>query len=186
LGARAVIALFHGGYVTSDGGALLLRAVERQTSLLHRFAPCFTEQRTPAQIAHPVEDLITQRVYALALGYEDLNAHDHLRHDPLLAVLVGTPDPTGQKRTRARDRGKALAGKSTRNRLELRLPEATPKDTRDKKIRIDPDAGDQLLVELFLEAPAIPPQEIVLDLDATDDPLHGHQERIFWPCRHTL
>jgi hypothetical protein len=180
LGARAVIARFNGGYVTSDGGALLLRAVERKTGLLHRFATCFTDQRTPAQIEHPVEDLIKQRVYALALGYEDLNDHDRLRHDPLLAMLVGKPDPTGQERTRARDRGKALAGKSTLNRLELRLPEATPKEMRYKKILIDPEAVDQLLVELFLEAHATPPQEIVLDLDATDDPLHGHQEERFF------
>ena len=180
LGARAVIARFHGGYVTSDGGALLLRAVARKTGLLRRFATCFTDQRTPAQIEHSVEDLIKQRVYALALGYEDLNDHDRLRHDPLLAVLVGKPDPTGQERARARDRGKALAGKSTLNRLELRLPEATPKETRYKKILIDPEAVDQLLVELFLEAHATPLQEIVLDLDAPDDPLHGHQEERFF------
>jgi hypothetical protein len=180
LGARAVTARFHGGYVTSDGGALLLREVEHKTSLLHRFAACFTDQRAPARIEHTVEDLIKQRVYALALGYEDLNDHDRLRHDPLLAVLVGKPDPTGQERARARDRGKALAGKSTLNRLELRLPQATPKETRYKKILIDPEAVDQVLVELFLEAHAPPPQEIVLDLDATDDPVHGHQEGRFF------
>ena len=104
----------------------------------------------------PVEDLITQRVYALALGDEDLNDHDRLRHDPLLVVLVGTPDPTGQERPRARDRGKAFAGKRTCNRL------------------------DQRLVELFLEAHATPPQEIVRARDATDDPLHGHQEARFF------
>jgi hypothetical protein len=121
----------------------------------------------------PLEDLIKQWVYALALGYEDLNDHGRLRHDPL-AVLVGKPDPTGQERVRARDRGKALAGKSTLNRPELRLPEATPKETRDKKLLIDPEAVAQVLVELFLEAHATPPQEIVLDLNATDEPLHGH------------
>ena len=103
-----------------------------------------------------MEDLITQRVYALALGDEDLNDHDRLRHDPLLVVLVGTPDPTGQERPRARDRGKAFAGKRTCNRL------------------------DQRLVELFLEAHATPPQEIVRARDATDDPLHGHQEARFF------
>jgi hypothetical protein len=157
-----------------------LREVERQTGLLHRFAACFTDQRAPAQIEHTIEDLIKQRVYALALGYEDLNDHDRLRQDPLLAVLVGKPDPTGQERARARDRGKALAGKSTLNRLELRPPQATSKETRHKKILIAPEAVDQGLVELFLEAHATPPQEIVLDLDATADPVHGHQEGRFF------
>jgi hypothetical protein len=174
------VARFDGGYVTSDGGALLLREVERQTSILHRLAACFTDQRAPAHIEHTAEDLIKQRVYAIALGYEDLNDHDRLRHDPLLAVLVGKPDPTGQARRRARDRGKALAGKSTLNRLELRPPQATPKETRYKKILSDPAAVDRVLVELFLEAHATPPPEIILDLDATDDPVHGHQEARFF------
>jgi hypothetical protein len=174
------VARFDGGYVTSDGGALLLREVERQTGILHRLAPCFTDQRASAHIEHTVEDLIKQRVYAIALGYEDLNDHDRLRHDPLLAVLVGKADPTGQARRRARDRGKALAGKSTLNRLELRPPQGTPKEIRYKKILIDPAAGDQGLVELFLEAHATPPPEIILDLDATDDPVHGHQEARFF------
>jgi hypothetical protein len=179
LGARAVTARFNGGYITSDGGALLLREVERKTGLLHRFATCFTDQRAPAQIEHTVENLLKQRVYALALGYEDLTDHDRLRHDPLLAVLVGKSDPTGQERARTRDRGKSLAGKSTLNRLELRLPQATPKESRYKKRLIDPEAVDRVLVELFLEAHATPPQEIVLDRDATDDPGHGHQEGRF-------
>jgi hypothetical protein len=180
LGARAVTARVPGGDIPSDGGALLLREVERKTGLLHRFATCFTDQRAPAQLEHTGEDLIKQRVYALALGYEDRNAHDRLRHDPLLAVLVGKSDPTRQERARTRDRGKALAGKSTLNRLELRLPQATPKESRDKKILIDPAAVDRVLVERFLEAHATPPQEIVLDLDATDDPVHGHQEERFF------
>jgi hypothetical protein len=174
------VARFDGGYVTSDGGALLLREVERQTSILHRLAACFTDQRAPAYIEHTVADLIQQRVYAIALGYEDRNDHDRLRHDPLLAVLVGKPDPTGQGRRRARDRGKALAGKSTLNRLELRPPQVTPKETRDKKILIDPAAVDRVLVELFLEAHATPPPEIILALAATDDPVHGHQEARFF------
>jgi hypothetical protein len=180
LGSRAVRARFDAGYVTSDGGALLLREVERKTGILPRFAACFTDQRAPHRIEHTGEDLIQQRVYALTLGYEDLNDHDQLRTDPLLAVLVGKSDPTGQDRVHARDVGKALAGKSTLNRLELRLPQATPKETRDKKILIDPAAVDQVLVELFLEAHATPPQAIVLDLDATDDPVHGHQEARFF------
>jgi hypothetical protein len=180
LGSRVVQARFDAGYVTSNGGALLLREVERKTGILHRFAACFTDQRAPHRIEHPVEDLIKQRVYALALGYEDLNDHDQLRADPLLAVLVGKADPTGQDRVRARDVGKALAGKSTLNRLELRLPQTTPKETRYKKILIDPAAVDQVLVELFLDAHATPPQAIVLDLDATDDPVYGHQEGRFF------
>jgi hypothetical protein len=180
LGARAVIARFNGGYVTSDGGGLLLREVERRTGILRRLAACFTDQRTPERIEYTVEELIKQRVYALALGYEDLNDHDQLRRDPLLAVLVGKSDPTGQKRRRLRDRGAALAGKSTLNRLELRLPHATPKETRYKKILIDPEAVDRVLIDLFLEAQAEPPSALVLDLDATDDPVHGHQEDRFF------
>jgi hypothetical protein len=175
-----VIARCSGGDVTSDGGALLLREVEHRTGMLRRFATCFTDQRAPDRIEHPVEDLIKQRVYALVLGYEDLNDHDQLRRDPLLAVLVGKPDPTGQKRRRLRDRGNVLADKSTLNRLQRRLPQATPKETRYKKILIDPEAVDQVLTELFLEAHTVPPSEIVLDLDATDDPVHGHQEDRFF------
>ena len=180
LGAHAIIARFDGGYVTSDGGALLLRDVEHRTGILRRLAACFTDQRTPERIEYTVEELIKQRVYALALGYEDLNDHDQLRRDPLLAVLVGKSDPTGQERRRLRDRGNALAGKSTLNRLELRVPHATPKETRDKKILIDPEAVDRVLVELFLEAQAEAPSALVLDLDATDDPVHGHQEDRFF------
>jgi hypothetical protein len=180
LGSRAVRARFDAGYVTSDGRALPLREVKRKTGILHRFAACFTAQRAPHRIEHTVEDLIKQRVYALALGYEDLNDHDQLRTDPLLAVFVGKADPTGQDRVHVRDMGKALAGNSTLNRLELRLPQATPKETRYKKILIDPTAVDQVLVALFLDAHATPPQAIVLDLDATDDPVHGHQEERFF------
>jgi hypothetical protein len=180
LSTRPVTVRFNGGYVTSDGGALLLREVERQTGLLRRFAACFTDQRASGRVEHPVEDLIKQRVYALALGYEDLNDHDRLRQDPLLALLVGKPDPTGQARKRVRARGNPLAGKSTLNRLELRQPQATPTETRYKKILLDPTAVDQVLVDVFLEAHAAPPPEIVLDVDATDDPLHGHQEERFF------
>jgi hypothetical protein len=112
----------------------------------------------------------------LALGYEDLNDHDQRRSDPLRGIGVGKPDPTGQQRRRLRDHGNALAGKSTRNRLELRLPHATPKEQRYKQILIDPEAVDRVLLEVFLETQAEPPTALVLDLDATDDPVHGHQE----------
>jgi hypothetical protein len=180
LGTRAVNARFDGGYVTSDGGALLLREVEHRLGILRRLAACFTDHRTPERIEYTVEELIKQRVYALALGYEDLNDHDQLRREPLLAMLVGKSDPTGQERRRRRDCGNALAGKSTLNRLELCVPHATPKETRYKKILIDPEAVDRVLVELFLEAQGEPPSALVLDLDATDDPVHGHQEDRFF------
>ncbi len=118
LGNRDVVARFDGGPITSDAGGLLLREVEGKMGILRRFAACFTDHRDPERIEHSVFELVSQRVFALALGYEDLNDHDNLRHDPLLAVLVGKDDPTG-KIADARDRGKAWAGKSTLNRLEL-------------------------------------------------------------------
>ena len=125
LGRREVIGRFDGGTITSDAGALLLRELEAKTRLLRRFSECFTDYRDPNLIEHTVEDLIKQRVFGIALGYEDLNDHDELRHDPLLAVLVGKRDPTGKHRVRQRDKGKALAGKSTLNRLELTPPGAS-------------------------------------------------------------
>ena len=123
--------------------------------------------------------LVAQRVYALALGYEDLNDHDELRRDSLLALLVGRSDLTGRGRWRARDLGCPLAGSSTLNRLELGTAEGAATD-RYKRIAADPEAMDRLLVEVFLESYARPPREIVLDLDATDDPLHGRQEGRFF------
>jgi len=123
---------------------------------------------------HTVEELVGQRVYGLGLGYEDLNDHDELRHDPMLAVLVGKADPTGQTRVRERDRGKALAGKSTLNRLELTPVRANAK-SRYKKITVDREAVNQFFVDVFLQSFREPPKRIVLDLDATDDPIHGHQ-----------
>jgi len=121
------------GAITSDAGGLLLREVEAKTGILRRFAACFTDFRNPDLAEHTAYELIAQRVFALALGYEDLNDHDTLRYDPLLAVLVGKLDPTGQGRRRERDRGKALAGKSTLNRLEL-TPVGADEQSRYKKI----------------------------------------------------
>lgn len=174
LGRREVLADFDGGDITSDGGALLLRTTEHLTAIIRQFAACFTDHRNPDLIEHTVEELVAQRVYGLALGYEDLNDHDDLRRDPLLAAVVGKPDPTGQARQRRRDRGKALAGKSTLNRLEL-TPTGADKDSRYKKITCRTHDVERLLVALFLQAHARPPEHIVLDLDATDDPIHGHQ-----------
>jgi hypothetical protein len=157
----------------------LLREVERRTGILRGFAGCFTDHRAVDRIEHSVEELIAQRIYALALGYEDLNDHEQLRADPLLAVLAGKRDPEGKDRKQERDRGKALAGKSTLNRWELTRADATEQE-RYAKIVMDPAAIDRLLVEVFLEAHATPPAEMVLDLDATDDPLYGKQEERFF------
>jgi len=174
LGGREVVAGFDGGAITSDGGGLLLREAERLTGIIGQFARCFTDHRDPELIEHTVEELVAQRIYALALGYEDLNDHDDLRHDPLLAVLVGKEDPTGNTRVRERDRGKALAGKSTLNRLEL-TPVRASRKSRYKKITIHQATVEAFFINIFLQSFRKPPKRIVLDLDATDDPIHGHQ-----------
>jgi hypothetical protein len=176
---RKVRAQFDGGAISSDGGGLLLGQVERCTGILRQFAACFTDHRDPDLIEHTLEQLIAQRVYGLALGYEDLNDHDELRYDPLLATLVGKANPSGQDRLRARDRGKALAGKSTLNRLE-RTPAGADRDSRYKKITAHSRAMEDLFVELFLQAYEQPPEQIVLDLDATDNPLYGEQSGRFF------
>jgi hypothetical protein len=166
---REIRAEFNGGAISSDGGGLLLREVEKRTGILRQFAACFTDYRNADLIEHTVDELVAQRVYGLALGYEDLNDHEELRNDPLLAVLVEKADP----------RQDALAGKSTLNRLELTRETASRKE-RYKKIVLDHGAVDHLLVQVFLEAHQEAPQEIILDLDATDDPLHGKQEGRFF------
>lgn len=174
LGNRAVTARFDGGAITSDAGGLLLREVEAKTGILQRFAACFTDYRDPERVEHTVPELMAQRIFALALGYEDLNDHDALRHDPLLAVLVGKTDPTGQDRRRREDRGKSLAGKSTLNRLEL-TPVGADEKSRYKKVVARHRDIENFFVEMFLSLHPTPPKEIVLDFDATDDPIHGHQ-----------
>ena len=166
---REIRAQFDGGTITSDGGGLLLREVEKRIRILRQFAVCFTDYRNPDLIEHTVEELVAQRVYGLALGYEDLNDHEELRNDPLLAVLVEKEDPDK----------KALAGKSTLNRLELTKETVSEKE-RYKKIVLDHGAVDRLLVDIFLQTHREEPQEIILDLDATDDPLHGEQEGRFF------
>ena len=171
---RDIVARFDGGAISSDAGGLLLKQVECRTGILRQFATCFTDHRDPDLIEHTVEELVAQRLYGLALGYEDLNDHEQLRHDPLLATLVGKADPSGRDRLRQRDRGKALAGKSTLNRLEL-TPVGADRDSRYKKITAHGRQIEGLFVELFLQAHKQAPTQIVLDLDATDDPVHGQQ-----------
>ncbi|HEY1255151.1 MAG TPA: IS1380 family transposase [Terracidiphilus sp.] len=162
--SRRVEASFTAGRVSSDGGALLLRETERKIDLVDRVAACFTDMRRPDRIEHGVGAMLAQRIFGLALGYEDVNDHEQLRHDPLLAVLSGK---------RALD--EPLAGKSTLNRLEL--PGGSK---RYHKIDYAAEKIDALLSDLFIESHAAPPEQVVLDLDATDIPLHGHQpERFF-------
>ena len=163
--SRRITAGFDGGAMTSDGGGLLLRDTDRRLNLLPRLAQCFLDGRSPVFVKHSVAELIAQRVYGLALGYEDLNDHEQLRQDPVLRVLAGKPDLD-----------QALAGKSTLNRLEL----SDGRPNRYKKITYWKDAIDRLLVDLFMEAFAAPPEQIVLDLDTTDLELHGGQEGRFF------
>jgi hypothetical protein len=150
--------------------------VDRRRAILDRFAACFTDRRNPAYVEHSLDELLRQRVFALALAYEDLNDHEELRSDPLLAAVVGKADPTGRDRRHEQDRGKPLAGKSTLNRLEWG---AVTQD-RYRKISVDEDAVDRFFVDVFLSGQPEAPPEIVLDLDATDDPLHGQQEGRFF------
>ncbi len=179
LSRRPVVARFDGGSISSDAGSLLLRQVEERTGIVARLSGCFRDYRNPEKIEHTVEQLVAQRIYGLALGYEDLNDHDQLRQDPLLAALMGKHDPEGSDRRRERDRGKAGAGRSTLNRLEL-TPANANAHHRYKKIVLDEQAVDLAFIELFLQAYSEAPEEIVLDLDATDDPIHGEQEGRFF------
>ena len=166
---RSVVAAFDGGAITSDAGALLLGATDRAIRLIERFAACFVDGRRQESVEHELATLVGQRVLGIALGYEDLLDHDRLRHDPMLAILAG-------KLEARRASCAPLAGKSTLNRLE----HAPAGGDRYRKIGHDGAAIEQLLVELFLEAYRTPPKRIILDLDATDDPLHGHQEGRFF------
>jgi hypothetical protein len=166
---RRVEAGFDGGAISSNAGALLLGAADRAVGLVDRFAGCFRDNRRSDLVEHEVRTLVGQRVFGLALGYEDLNDHDWLRHDPVMAVLVG-------KLAARRKDCAPVAGKSTLNRLEL----GRPAPTRYHKIGHDAAAIETLLVDLFIEAHASPPEEIVLDFDATDDPVHGNQEGRFF------
>ena len=175
LGRRAVIGRFDGGAISSDGGAVLLREVEKRTGISERLASCFRDYRKPERVEHTVLSMIRQRICGIALGYEDINDHDRIRHDVVMGVLSEKDEPDGSNRARAADQGKPMAGKSTLNRLEL-TPEQASEKSRYKKIVADGAAIDELMVRVFIESQPSAPREIVLDIDATDDPLHGHQE----------
>ena len=172
---RQVMAAFDGGTITSDAGALLLGETDRAIRLTDRLASCFNDTRMAELVEHEVATMVLQRVVGIALGYEDLNDHDELRHDPVLAVLAG-------KLAAKRADCAPLAGKSTLNRLELSRPEPT----RYHKVSHDAAAIETLFVDVFLEAHRRAPAQIILDLDATDDPLHGNQEGRFFQWRRSL
>ena len=177
LGGRRVEADFSGGHLSSDGGSLLLREMDRRGRLCERLAGCFTDFRDAQFVEHELPVMLRQRILGLALGYEDINDHDRLRHDPLLAAVCGRADVLGEERHMEADRGRPLAGKSTLNRLELGAQEI---NARTKKIQAHPDRIEALL--LVQGVADIPRRSgvIVLDFDATDDPLHGQQEGRFF------
>lgn len=175
LGKRKVEVDFSAGHTTSDGGVLALREFADRCKILTAFAACFVDHRNKHMIEHSLEELLYQRVLGIVCGYEDLNDHDTLRSDVALAVAVGKKDPTGQNRRRECDRGTPLAGKSTLNRLEL-TPEDADSKARYKKIVCNFEAVDRFFVDVFLNAHTQPPKSIVLDIDTTDDLIHGEQE----------
>lgn len=165
LGSRDIVARFDGGTISSDGGAFLLRETDRRLNLLPRLAECFLDGRNQRMVDHSIQEMLSQRIYGLALGYEDINDHEQLRHDPVFGILAGRQDLE-----------QSLAGKSTLNRMEL----GAGKTDRYKKITFWKEGLDDLLVKVFLESYAKAPEEIVLDIDTTDLPLHGKQEGRFF------
>jgi hypothetical protein len=177
LGSRRVEADFTGGHLSSDGGSLLLREAERSQRLCEQLARCFTDYRDQELIEHELCVLLRQRISAIALGYEDINDHDKLRLDPLLATVCGRADVLGLERHQTQDQGKPLAGKSTLNRLELGAQEI---NLRTKKIQAHPEKIEALLLRQGVAAIPRKSQIIVLDFDATDDSIHGHQEGRFY------
>lgn len=177
LGRRRVVGDFDGGNITSDAGALLLRELEHRRGLIQQFSRCFVDGRDQRYVEHSLPSLLAQRVFGICLGYEDLVDHEWLRQDPLIALACQRLDLMGQQRRRERDRGKPLAGKSTLQRLET-APEELGQ--RYKRISWDPEAIEQFFVSAFLDSYDTPPQRIILDFDATDDPIHGHQEGRFF------
>ena len=175
LGSRQVIADFSAGYLSSDGGMLLLRQIDEGLGISRSLAGCFYDARNPLLIEHSVRELVAQRLLGLAAGYEDLNDHNLLRLDPLFAVAVGKEDPLGSGRA-PQDQGKALASASTLNRLEL----GNNKNTRCHKISANHEAIEDALLRMGVRCSPKDSLEVVIDLDTTDDPLHGHQEGRFF------
>ena len=165
LGSREIVARFDGGTISSDGGAFLLRQTDQRLNLLPRLAECFLDGRNPTMVDHSIREMLAQRIYGLALGYEDINDHEQLRHDPVFGILAGREELE-----------QPLAGKSTLNRMELGAGETD----RYKKITFWKEAIDELLVKVFVESYEKAPTEIVLDIDTTDLPLHGKQEGRFF------
>jgi hypothetical protein len=171
LDRRPVIADFSGGQITSDGGLILIAEVDRYYRISEQFAACFSDQRDPSRIQHQLSNLIAQRLYGLVQGYEDLNDHEELRHDPLFGIAVG-------KLESHHARCAPLAGKSTLNRLEQALHVATDLgQERYVKFTVNPEAIEHLFVQLFIAQTQTPPRQIILDMDVTDDPVHGSQEQ---------
>ena len=164
-GRREIVARFDGGTISSDGGAFLLRQTDQRLNLLPRLAECFLDGRNQNLIEHTIQEMLSQRIYGLALGYEDINDHEQLRTDPVFGILAGREDLN-----------EPLAGKSTLNRMEL----GTGSNGRYKKITFWRDAMDELMVKVFIESSPTVPVEIVLDMDTTDLPLHGKQEGRFF------
>ena len=179
LGRRRVEANFDGGTITSDAGALLLREVDLANGFIESFSGCFADFRDQRYVEHSVKDLVSQRAMAICLGYEDIIDHDELRRDPLFAAICGKLDPLGEDRRHEEDKGKGLAGKSTLNRLET-FRVGTRENQHYKKISCDEKEVERFFVDSFLETQKEAPAEIILDIDATDDPLHGHQQGRFF------
>jgi hypothetical protein len=164
-GKREIVARFDGGTISSDGGAFLLRQTDQRLNLLPRLAACFLDGRNQEQVEHSIQEMLSQRIYGLALGYEDINDHEQLRKDPVFGILAGRNELE-----------QPLAGKSTLNRMEL----GTGAKDRYKKITFWKEAIDELLVQVFLESYPQAPEQIILDVDTTDLPLHGKQEGRFF------
>jgi hypothetical protein len=179
LGKRRVEADFSAGQVSSDGGGVVLREADLCIRLTERLATCFTDHRNQDLITHELPEILAQRIYGLALGYEDLNDYERLNRDPLLATLAGKEDVEGRKQARRRDVGKVLASPSTLGRLE-RTKATANKETRYEKIVCDFDAVGQVFVDSFIESVDHEPGVVVLDLDPSDIPLYGNQEQRFY------
>jgi hypothetical protein len=174
---RKVVIESHDQHISSDAGGLLIAQLDRNEKWLEKFTNCFTDYRIPELVEHELPTLLWQRVYGIALGYEDLNDHDLLRLDPLLATLCGRDDVEGKERREEQDYGKPLAGKSTLNRLELSAQNIDP---RYKKIACDSEAVEDFFIDAYVQSVPRKSESVILDLDTTDDRIHGLQEGRFY------